>query len=57
MGADQPGNAAGYGMVPPFLPPMVDLKGVAGLHEEVRTGEINPVIAGFHIAIECFRRL
>jgi hypothetical protein len=33
MSGNQPGNIIGYGVIPPFLPAMIDFKGTAGLHQ------------------------
>jgi hypothetical protein len=41
MSGTEPGNIIGYGMVPPFLPSVVDLKGAAGLNQGGRAGNIN----------------
>jgi hypothetical protein len=54
MSGNQPGNIIGDGMVPPFLPPRVDLEGTVGLNQGVRAGEINAFKICFNIVIEGF---
>jgi hypothetical protein len=41
-------------MVPPFLPPVIDLKGTAGLNLGVRAAKINAFKVRFNIVIERF---
>jgi hypothetical protein len=41
-------------MVPPFLPPVIDIKGTAGLNQGVQVGKINAFKVRFTILIEYF---
>jgi hypothetical protein len=54
MSGNQPGNIIGYGVVPPFLPAMIPIKGTAGLHQGIRMGKISTFTIGVHIIIQGF---
>jgi hypothetical protein len=50
MSGNQPGNSIGYGMVPPFLPAMIHLKGTAGLHKGSGRAKVDYLIGYFLLA-------
>jgi hypothetical protein len=54
MSGNQPGDIIGYGVVPPFLPAMIDIESTAGFHQGIRMGKISAFKTGFHIIIQGF---
>jgi hypothetical protein len=49
-----PGNITGYGVVPPFLPAMIDIESTTGFHQGGRMSEISAFKVGFHLITQGF---